>query len=330
MTGRTRVDPARRAGTYSIAARDARTGQLGVAVQSHYFAVGAVVPWAESGVGAVATQSLVLVDYGPIGLDRMRAGLAAREALDSLLEADAHVEGRQVAMVDARGGAAAYTGPGCIPDAGHLTGDQFSVQANLMANPTVWPAMKNAFESAGGDLAERLLLTLEAAEEAGGDIRGRQSAALLVVSGEPSGKPWLDRVFDLRVDDSPEPLQELRRLTRLRRAYILEDRGDSCIAEKRPAEALAAYEAAAGLAPEVGELQFWAAFSMYTNGRKAEALRSFGRLFSADARWADLVPRLARAGLFPDDPAALDEVARLRPRARAKGLTRRTRRRSSR
>ncbi len=302
--------------TYSIVARDRQTGELGAAVQSHYFAVGAVVPWAESGVGVVATQSLVLPDYGPLGLEKMRSGLAARDALDSLLATDAHPQGRQVAMVDAAGGVAAWTGPGCIPDAGHLTGDQFSVQANMMANPSVWPAMKDAFESADGDLAERLLRALEAGEKAGGDIRGRQSAAILVVSGKPSGKPWMDRTFDLRVDDSPEPLEELRRLTRLRRAYLLEDRGDSFVAEGRPAEALAAYEAAAGLAPEVSELQFWAAFAMYTGGRRPEALRLFRRLFAADGRWADLVPRLARAGLFPDDPAAVEEVVRLRPRSR--------------
>jgi uncharacterized Ntn-hydrolase superfamily protein len=267
-----------------------------------------VSTWAESGVGAVATQSLVLVDYGPEGLSMMRGGLTAGEALDSLLAADVHAQGRQVAMVDAKGGVAAYTGRGCIPDAGHLAGDQLSVQANMMANPRVWPAMKDAFEGAAGDLAERLLQALEAAEAAGGDIRGRQSAALLVVSGQPSERPWMDRTFDLRVEDSPDPLRELRRLTRLRRAYLLEDKGDSAIAEGRPAAALAAYEAAAALAPEVAELQFWAAFAMYTNGRKDEAVRSFGRLFAADSRWADLVPRLARAGLFPDDPAAIDEV----------------------
>src|SRR6185295_4670960 len=138
--------------SYSIVARDAKTGELGVAVQSHYFSVGPIVPWVEAGVGAVATQSLVLVDYGPKGLDLMRAGMTARQALDSLVRADAHNEGRQVAMVDAHGNVATYTGPKCIPDAGHLEGAQFSVQANLMANATVWPAMKAAYESAKGDL----------------------------------------------------------------------------------------------------------------------------------------------------------------------------------
>src|SRR5262245_57781552 len=193
--------PSSVAHTYSIVARDPKTGELGVAVQSHYFSVGPIVPWAEAGVGAVATQSLVLVDYGPLGLDLMRQGKTAKQALDSLLKADAHNEGRQVAMVDAHGNVAAYTGKSCIPDAGNVQGEQFSCQANLMANARVWPAMKAAYESAQGDLAERLMQALEAAEKAGGDIRGRQSAAILVVKGAASGKPWNDVVVNLRVED---------------------------------------------------------------------------------------------------------------------------------
>ena len=304
-------DPGPVAHTYSIVARDPKTGELGVAVQSHYFSVGPIVPWAEAGVGAVATQSLVLVDYGPKGLDLMRSGLTANQALDSLVKADAHNEGRQVAMVDAKGNVAAYTGPKCIPDAGHLTGTQFSVQANLMANATVWPAMKAAFEKAEGDLAERLMKTLEAAQKAGGDIRGKQSAAILVVRGQPAGKPWMDRTFDLRVEDAEDPLKELRRLMRLRRAYNLEDAGDNFIAEKKPAEALKAYEEAAKLAPEVVELQFWAAVSMYTNQREAEARTTFRKVFAKEKRWVDLVPRLAKVGLFPDDPAKIRDVTSL-------------------
>ena len=313
--------PAPLAHTYSIVARDPKTGELGVAVQSHYFSVGPIVPWAESGVGAVATQSLVLVDYGPRGLDLMRSGLTARQALDSLVKADAHNEGRQVAMIDAKGSVAAYTGPKCIPDAGHKTGDQYSVQANLMANATVWPAMSTAFEKAEGDLAERMMKALEAAEKAGGDIRGKQSAAILVVRGQPSGKPWMDKIFDLRVEDSEDPLKELRRLMRLRRAYNLEDAGDNFIAEKKPAEALKAYEQAAKLAPEVVELQFWAAVSMYTNDRKPEALKLFKQVFTKERHWADLVPRLAKAGLFPDDPKQIDEVVRQRPHGRMDRMT---------
>jgi len=294
--------------TFSIVARDPVTGELGVAVQSHYFSVGPIVPWAEAGVGAVATQSLVLVDYGPNGLDLMRSGMTAQQALDSLLRADAHNEGRQVAMVDAKGGVAAYTGRACIPDAGHRRGAQYSVQANLMANDRIWPAMARAYEGTSGDLAERLLAALDAAQQAGGDIRGRQSAAIVVVKARSSGKPWADRVFDLRVEDSPEPLRELRRLVRLRRAYNLEDAGDNAIAEKRPEEALRHYEAAMELAPEVTELQFWAAVSMYTNGREREALPLFRKVFAKEARWVPLVGRLSKADLFPDDPKKIAEV----------------------
>ncbi|MBI5711617.1 MAG: DUF1028 domain-containing protein [Candidatus Eisenbacteria bacterium] len=302
------VPPAPLAHTYSIVARDPATGELGVAVQSHYFSVGPVVPWAEAGVGAVATQSLVLVDYGPNGLALMRQGMTARQALDSLVRADAHNQGRQVAMVDARGGVAAYTGKGCIPDAGHQTGEQYSVQANLMANEKVWPAMAQAFEGARGDLGERMLQALEAGQKAGGDIRGMQSAALVVVKAQSSGKPWADRLYDLRVEDSPEPLTELRRLMRLRRAYNLEDAGDNAIAEKKPEEALRNYEQAMTLAPDVVELQFWAAVSMYTNGREQEGLEVFRKVFAREARWVPLVPRLAKAGLFPDDAKKIAEV----------------------
>lgn len=294
--------------TYSIVARDPKTGDMGVAVQSHYFSVGPVVPWAEAGVGAVATQSLVLVDYGPYGLELMRKGYSAREALDSLLKADAHREGRQVAMVDTKGNVAAWTGPNCIPDAGDAQGEQFSCQANLMANAKVWPAMKAAFESAQGDLAERMMQALEAAEKAGGDIRGRQSAAMIVVKGTASGKPWNDVLVNLRVEDHAEPLVELRRLLRLRRAYNLEDAGDNFTAEKKNAEAAKAYAGAVELAPDVVELQFWAAVTMYTNDQKPAALALFKQVFAKEARWVPLIERLSRVGLFPADPKAVAEV----------------------
>ena len=297
--------------TYSIVARDSATGELGVAVQSHYFSVGSVVPWAEAGVGAVATQSLVLVDYGPLGLALMKQGMTAKQALDSLLAADPHREGRQVAMVDAHGNVAAYTGPACIPDAGDVQGDQFSCQANLMSNPGIWPAMKAAFEKAQGDLAERLVQALEAGEKAGGDIRGRQSAAIVVVKGEASGKPWNDYLVNLRVEDHPKPLEELRRLLRLRRAYNFEDQGDAFTAEKKSAEAAQAYAAAMKLAPDLVELQFWAAVTLYTNGQEPEARKLFREVFARESRWVDLVPRLARVGLFPNDPKKIEDVTSL-------------------
>ena len=302
--------------TYSIVARDSVTGELGVAVQSHYFSVGPVVPWAESGVGAIATQSLVLVDYGPRGLELMRTGMTAQQALDALKAADAGVDGRQVAMVDAHGNVAAHTGKSCIPAAGMHAGAQYSVQANLMSNDTVWPAMAAAYESAQGDLGERMLQALEAGQRAGGDIRGSQSAAILVVKGAPSGRPWADRVLDLRVEDNPRPLVELRRLMRLRRAYNLEDAGDNFISDKKFPEAMEAYEAAMKLAPDVVELQFWAAVSMLTNGREAEGLMLFRKVFAKEKRWVELVPRLAQVGLFPNNPDKLARVA-----AQAKGST---------
>ena len=300
--------------TYSIVARDPATGELGVAVQSHYFSVGPIVPWAEAGVGAVATQSLVLVDYGPNGLDLMRKGVPAPEALKQLVAKDEARDGRQVAMIDAAGRVDAWTGPNCIPDAGHHVGKDYSVQANLMANPRVWPAMAAAFESAKGDLAERMMQALEAGEKAGGDIRGRQSAAMVVVKAKSSGKPWADRVIDLRVEDDRDPLGELRRLIKLRRAYNHEDAGDAAISDKKPDEALKHYEQAAKLAPEVIELQFWAAVGMYTNGRVPEALQTFRHVFVRERFWMDLIPRLAKVGLFPNDPAKIAEVQRQAPR----------------
>jgi uncharacterized Ntn-hydrolase superfamily protein len=300
--------------TYSIVARDPATGEMGVAVQSHYFSVGPVVPWAEAGVGAVATQSLVLVDYGPMGLDLMRKGVSAPEALKQLLAADSARDGRQVAMIDAEGRVDAWTGPKCIPAAGMHVGKNYSVQANLMSNDHVWPAMAAAFEKAQGDLPERMMQALEAGEKAGGDIRGRQSAAMLIVKAKSSGKPWNDKVIDLRVEDSHDPLGELRRLIKLRRAYNYEDAGDNAISDKKPDEALKNYEQAAKLAPEIVELQFWAAVSMYTNGRAPEALQTFRHVFERERRWADLVPRLAKVGLFPDDPDKIAEVQRQAPR----------------
>jgi uncharacterized Ntn-hydrolase superfamily protein len=246
----------------------------------------------------------------------MRQGLTAQQALDSLVQADTSSAVRQVAMVDAKGNVAAHTGKKCIPDAGHKTGTQYSCQANLMENATVWPAMSAAFEKAQGDLAERMMQALEAAQRAGGDIRGKQSAAIVIVKAQSTGKPWADRVMDLRVEDNEEPLKELRRLIRLRRAYALEDEGDNMIAAKKPDEALKAYEEAAKLAPDVIELQFWAAVSMYTNGREAEALKLFREAFSREKQWVDLIPRLAKVGLFPDDPKKIEEVQRQRPRSR--------------
>ena len=284
--------------TFSIVARDAKTGEMGVAVQSHWFSVGPLVPWAEAGVGAVATQSLVEVSYGPKGLALMKAGKSAPEALKELLAADEGRDGRQVAMVDAAGRVAHWTGPKCIPAAGDARGEGFSVQANLMDNDRVWPAMKKAFESATGDLAERMLAALDAAQGAGGDIRGMQSAAILIVKGERSDASWTGKVMDLRVEDSPEPLRELRRLVRVRRAYDFADAGDAFVTAGKIEEAMKAYGKASELMPESAELLYWRAVGLWNAGKKAEALSFFKQVFARENRWAVLTPRLVPAGLL--------------------------------
>ncbi|HEX7078398.1 MAG TPA: DUF1028 domain-containing protein [Candidatus Eisenbacteria bacterium] len=299
--------------TFSIVARDSTTGDIGVAVQSHYFSVGSVVPWAEPGVGAVATQSLVEVAYGPRGLDMMRSGRSAKQTLRQLLDDDKYREVRQVAMVDARGEVAAHTGAKCIPDAGDTTGAGFSCQANLMANRKVWPAMARAYTNAKGDLADRLLAALDAGQKAGGDIRGEQSAAIVIVKGDRSNRPWADRVLDLRVEDNPHPITELRRLVGLWRAYKKSDEGDGFVTEGKVEEALAAYAEAARLAPGNDELLFWQAATLWKLGREKEASPLFRKVFARDRRWVALVPRLVPADLLNDDPAAIKRIQALAP-----------------
>lgn len=302
--------------TFSIVARDPATGDLGVAVQSHYFSVGPIVPWAEPGVGAVATQSLVEVAYGPRGLELMRGGSSAQEALKKLLEADPYREVRQVAMVDARGGVAVHTGAKCIPSAGHVRGEDFTVEANLMAGDKVWPAMAEGYRNAKGDFPERLLQALEAAQRAGGDIRGQQSAAMVIVKGTRSDKPWADRVLELRVEDSRKPIAELRRLVGLWRAYRKSDEGDALITEGKVEEALRAYSEAARLAPGNDELLFWQAATLWKLGREKEAAPLFRRVFARDRRWVELAPRLVPAELLADDPASIRRIQALAPPAK--------------
>ena len=299
-----RAHPLRPVATYSIVARDSATGEIGVAVQSHWFSVGSIVTWAEAGVGAVATQSFVDPRYGPLGLELMRLGRSAPEALRALVTSDADSAVRQVAMIDAQGHVAAFTGSRAIRAAGQQIGKQYSVQANLMEKPSVWPAMARAFESTKGDLAERLLAALEAAEREGGDIRGRQSAAILVVGPTSTGRPWNDRRFDLRVEDHPAPVVELRRLVTLARVYRKLNEGDEWVTKNDMAKAVEAYGAATSLVPDAatnGEAAFWTGISLANAKRVEEAFPYLRRAYAADPRWAELVTRLPAAGLMPND-----------------------------
>jgi uncharacterized Ntn-hydrolase superfamily protein len=305
--------PARRpAHTFSIVAVDSATGQIGVAVQSHWFSVGSVVTWAEPGVGAVATQSFVEPGYGPRGLFLMRSGVPAPEALAALLRADPDSQVRQVAMIDVQGRVAAHTGSKDIPAAGQHVGRWYSAQANLMRNDRIWPAMARAFETTRGDLADRLLAALDAAQAAGGDIRGKQSAALIVVSGDRNAKPW-ERVFDLRVEDHPDPIGELRRLVRVARAYHAATDGDNFVTAGKIDSALVAYRRASEILPDSatnGELIFWVAVTLADQGRVDESLPLFQRAFVQDTSWAVLLPRLPGVGLLHADQATIDRIVR--------------------
>ncbi|HEV7844495.1 MAG TPA: DUF1028 domain-containing protein, partial [Pyrinomonadaceae bacterium] len=229
-------------------------------------------------------------------------------ALKELLAKDAARDVRQVAMIDAKGRVDAWTGSKDIPAAGHIVGNDFSVQANLMANERVWPAMAEAFRTTRGDLAERMMAALDAAQAAGGDIRGRQSAAIIVVTGKPTGKPWTDRIFDLRVDDNPEPLKELRRLVTLQRAYNHMNAGDLAVERKDNEGALREYSAAERLVPGNAEMIYWHAVALVNMNRVEESLPLFRRVFKMDKNWMELTPRLARVGLLPDDPKLIERI----------------------
>ena len=307
-TASQQTKPTRPVHTFSIVARDPNTGELGVAVQSHWFSVGPIVAWAEAGVGAIATQSFVDPSYGKNGLDLMRNGKSAPDTLKELLAKDEGREVRQVAMIDAQGRVEAWTGKNDIQAAGHIVGTNFSVQANLMLNDKVWPAMARAFENTRGDLAERMLAALDAAQAAGGDIRGRQSAALIVVTGKPTGQAWKDRTFDLRVDDSPEPLKELRRLVRLQRAYNHMNAGDLAVEKKDNEGALREYSAAERLVPDNAEMIYWHAVALVNMGRVDDSLPLFRKVFAMDRNWITLTPRLPKSGLLPDDPKLIERI----------------------
>ena len=300
--------PLRPVHTYSIVARDAVTGELGAAVQSHWFSVGSGVIWAEPGIGAVATQSFTDPSYGPLGLHLMRAGKDASQALQALLTADEHTDVRQVGMVDADGVVANHTGENAIIEHCDVTGAGFTVQANLMWKPTVCRAMVSAYENTSGDLAARMMAALEAAQGEGGDIRGRQSAALLVVSADASEPAWGGRIFDLRVEDHAAPLVELRRLLVTARAYNLMNEGDAHMTDGEVEKAIIAYSSAEALVPDSHEMIFWHAATLAAEGRVDEALPLFEKAFELWPLWRELVQRLPEAGLLPNDPGLMARI----------------------
>ncbi|MBT4317664.1 MAG: DUF1028 domain-containing protein [Candidatus Marinimicrobia bacterium] len=294
--------------TYSIVALDAETGELGVAVQSHWFSVGFLVPWVKAGVGAVATQSFVKVDYGPDGLELMENGMSAKDALKSLIDQDEAEAVRQVAMIDINGNVAAHTGERCIVFANHVVGKNYSVQANMMENSTVPKAMAVAFENSSGDLADRMMAALEAAEKEGGDIRGKQSAAMVIMSGEPTGIEWKDTKMSLRIEDHPTPLKELKRLIRIHRAYQHANKGDYYMELNQIDNALTEYNKASKYYPENPELPYWSAVALVNGGRINEALPIFKAVFKSNPNLKKMTPRLIKSGLLIDDEKVLKKI----------------------
>jgi uncharacterized Ntn-hydrolase superfamily protein len=288
--------------TYSIVARDPETGRFGVAVQSHFLGVGPVVPWLEAGVGAIATQASVNISFGPIGLEMLRAGQTAEEVVASLTAGDPSSAIRQLGVVDAEGRTAAHTGADCIPACGHRVGDGYTVQGNLLERDTCWPAMADAYQTAltrGEPFVERLLLALEAAEREGGDVRGRQSAAIMVVDGEvrPTswhGHLWGGRLMDLRIEDHEDPVPELRRIVTIQLAYDLSaDQGEAARAGQSAAER---YAQARQLAPDAYELVFWRGVELAAGGDVEAGRHELQIAFAADSRWRTTLQHLADAG----------------------------------
>jgi uncharacterized Ntn-hydrolase superfamily protein len=286
------------ANTYSIVARVTITGEMGVAVQSHWYSVGTIVSWGEAGVGVIATQSFVNPSFGPRGLALLKQGLNAQQVLNLLIESDNAGEVRQLAVLDIKGNTAAHTGNKCIAEAGHIIGNNYSVQANLMLNDKVWGEMAKAFEASEGPLAERLLASLEAAEHAGGDIRGKQSAAILVVGAKSTGEIWNDRKVDIRIDDHPEPLKELKRVLKVHRAYEHMNKGDLAIEHNDMDLAMKEYSAAENLFPDNAEMKYWKAVTLVNIGKFEEALPIFKEVFKMNKNWAILTPRLLDSDLL--------------------------------
>jgi uncharacterized Ntn-hydrolase superfamily protein len=298
--------------TFSIVARDTATGEMAVGVQSHWFAVGTIVSWGRSGVGVVATQSFVNPAYGPNGLDLMSQGKSAEEALELLVSADSGRDYRQVAFLDSGGGVSVFTGKSCISSASHATGENYAVQANMMLNEDVVPAMSSAFLDNGNlPLAERVLKVLRAAQSAGGDIRGKQSAALIVVAPGVADEIWYDHPIDLRVDDHQDPLEEMERLLRVHRAYDHMNRGDLAVENQDMEGALREYGAAEKMFPDNLEMKYWKAVALANNGLLEEALPVFKFVFDRDNNWRELTRRLPASGLLTVTGQELDIITAL-------------------
>lgn len=294
--------------TFSIVARDSKTGEMGVAVQSHWFSVGSLVAWGEAGVGVVATQSFVNPSFGQRGLELLKTGKTAQEVVDLLIESDDGRDVRQLAIVDSKGNSAGYTGSKCISGAGHVVGDNYSVQANMMLNDRVWGAMSRTFERSEGPLAERLIATLEAAQNAGGDIRGKQSACLLVVRGDASGNLWEDRLIDLRVEDNPEPIDEIKRLLKVYRAYEHMNKGDLAVEKNDMKLAMEEYNAAMKMFPDNLEMKYWTAITLANTGEAEKSLPMFKEIFAADSNWKELTKRLPPVGLLTVSDEILSSI----------------------
>lgn len=285
--------------TFSIVARDPASGEMAVGVQSHWFSVGTAVSWGEAGVGVVATQSFVNKSYGIRGLGLMKDGKTAPQALSELLAADEGREVRQVAMIDVNGNVNSYTGKNCIDHAGNIVGKNYSVQSNMMLGNGVNKAMAKAFEgSEGKPLAERVLLALQAAQAAGGDVRGKQSAAILVVAGKGTGQPWNDRLIDLRVDDNKAPLDELQRLLKLFRAYEHMDKGDLATEKNDMKAAMDEYGAAMKMFPENMEMKYWTAITLANNKNVKEASEILHKIYIRNGNWRELTRRLPKVSLL--------------------------------
>ncbi len=285
--------------TFSIVARDAKTGEMAVAVQSHWFSVGTGVSWGEAGVGVVATQSFTNRSFGIHGLDLLKKGKSPQEVLDILLSNDEGRDFRQVAILDKQGRVATHTGKSCIDYAGHANGKDFSVQANMMLNDKVVPAMKKAWiENSEMPLAERMVAVLQAAQETGGDIRGKQSAALVVFAGEASKEPWNDKLIDLRVDDSENPIKEIDRLLKVFRTYEYMNEGDLYVEKNEMKNAMEAYNAAMEMFPDNLEMQYWTAITLANDKQMEKASEMLQKIYAKDENWRELTRRLPKVGLL--------------------------------